>query len=65
MRDGQGNEVARISKKWSGLLKEYFTDTDNFMVEFGTKAWSAAQRAVIVATAISIDFDFFENNNRN
>lgn len=65
VRDEQGNEVARISKKWTGLLKEYFTDSDNFMIEFGTKHWSAAQRAVIFATAISIDFDFFENNNSN
>ena len=63
VRDEQGNEVARISKKWSGALKEYFTDSDNFMIEFGSKQWTAAQRAVIFATAISIDFDFFENNN--
>lgn len=63
VRDGLGNEVARISKKWSGALKEYFTDADNFMIEFGSKQWTAAQRAVIFATAISVDFDFFENNN--
>lgn len=65
IRDAQDNEVARISKKWSGALKEYFTDADNFMIEFGSKHWTAAQRAVIFATAISIDFDFFENNNSN
>jgi uncharacterized protein YxjI len=65
VRDAAGNEVARISKKWSGALKEYFTDSDNFMIEFGTKQWTAAQRAVIFATAISVDFDFFENNNSN
>jgi uncharacterized protein YxjI len=63
VRDRDGNEVARISKKWTGLLKEYFTDSDNFMIEFGTKQWTPAQRAIIFATAISIDFDFFENNN--
>ena len=27
--DGQ-NEVGRISKQWTGLVKEAFTDTDNF-----------------------------------
>ena len=64
IRDKEGNEVARISKKWSGLLKEYFTDTDNFMVEFGNKNWTPQQRAVIFATSISVDFDFFENNNK-
>lgn len=65
VRDEAGNEVARISKKWSGVLKEYFSDADNFMVEFGAKNWSAPQRAIIFATSVSIDFDFFENNNSN
>lgn len=27
-------EVGRISKQWSGLLKEAFTDTDNFGISF-------------------------------
>ena len=26
-------EVGKISKKWSGLAKEYFTDADNFGVQ--------------------------------
>lgn len=64
IRDKEGNEVARISKKWSGLLKEYFTDADNFMIEFGNKNWTPQQRAVIFATAISVDFDFFEYTNK-
>lgn len=63
IRDTNNNEVARISKKWSGGLKEIFTDADNFMIDFGTASWTAAQRAVILASAISVDFDFFENNN--
>jgi uncharacterized protein YxjI len=62
IRDPEDVAVARISKKWSGLLKEYFTDADNFMIDFGSKAWTAAQRAVIFAAAISIDFDFFEGH---
>ena len=64
LRDHSGNEIARISKKWSGMLKEYFTDSDNFMIEFGSHSWSANQRAIILAAAISIDFDYFENNNK-
>jgi hypothetical protein len=28
-KDGEV-EVGKISKKWSGLIKEYFTDADNF-----------------------------------
>lgn len=60
--DRHGNQVAVISKKWSGLAKEYFTDADNFQLDFGTHHWTLKQRAVIFAAALSIDFDFFENN---
>jgi len=62
IRDAAGTEIARISKKWTGVLKEVFTDADNFMIEFGSHSWTLAQRTVIFATAISVDFDFFENN---
>ena len=30
MTPDESVEVGRISKQWSGLLKEAFTDTDNF-----------------------------------
>jgi hypothetical protein len=62
IRDANGNEVSRISKKWTGALKEVFTDADNFMIEFGSQTWTQSQRAVILASSISVDFDFFENN---
>lgn len=26
--------IGRISKQWSGILKEVFTDTDNFGIQF-------------------------------
>ncbi len=61
--DGDGTEVAKITKKWSGLGREYFTDADNFLVDFGDSVdWTIEQRAIILAAALSIDFDFFENN---
>ena len=25
-----GDEVGKVTKQWSGLVKEMFTDTDNF-----------------------------------
>lgn len=56
-----GGEAA-IAKKWGGGLREIFTDADTFMVDFGLGHWSESQRRVIFAAAISIDFDFFENN---
>lgn len=51
-----------ITKKWGGVLTEAFTDADTYLVDFASDNWTEAQRAVILATAISIDFDFFENN---
>lgn len=32
-KDG-GTQVGKISKKWSGLLREAFTDADNFGISF-------------------------------
>lgn len=32
-KDGK-KPIGRISKQWSGLLKEVFTDTDNFGIQF-------------------------------
>lgn len=60
--DTAGRQRGMIAKKWSGMRKEYFTDADNFGVDFGDGAWTDEQRAVIFAAAISVDFDFFENN---
>ena len=58
-----GQKVGFIRKRWSGLLQEMFTDADRFQIDFGTHPWTPNQRAVFFAAAISIDFDFFENNN--
>lgn len=57
---GSGNAV--ITKRWGGALREVFADADTFLIDFEQGSWSAQERAVIFAAAISIDFDFFENN---
>ncbi len=61
--DRSGKVQGAISKKWGGVLKEVFTDADCFLLDYGQGAWTDNQRAVLLATAISIDFDFFEDNN--
>lgn len=33
-KDGTGKPIGQIRKQWSGLLKEVFTDTDNFGIQF-------------------------------
>jgi len=60
--DESGTERAVISKKWGGLMKEYYTDADKFGLDFGNHEWTLSQRAVIMAAMISIDYDYFENN---
>ena len=63
--DANENQIGQISKKWTGLLQEYFTDADNFIIDFGQTNWTLSQRAVLLGAAVSVDFDFFENNQAN
>ena len=60
-----GQQAGVISKKWQGLLKEAFTDADSFVIDYGDTAWMIEQKIVILCAAISIDFDFFEDNQAN
>jgi uncharacterized protein YxjI len=50
----------KITKKWSGLLKEAFTDADNFGVTFPVE-WGAEVKAVFLGAVFLIDFVHFEN----
>ncbi len=52
-------EVGRIAKKWSGLLREAFTDADNFSVEFGPQM-PPHHRAIVLGATFLIDFLYFE-----
>jgi uncharacterized protein YxjI len=58
--DAAGAQRGVITKKWGGGLREIFSDADTFRIEFAS--FSEHEKAVIFAAAISIDFDFFENN---
>lgn len=60
--DKLGNEVGKLGKKWGGLLKEVFTDSDSFGLDLSKSDWSSEQKAVIFYAALSIDLDFFEEN---
>lgn len=52
-------EVARVEKKWAGLLREAFTDGDKFRVVF-TPGVQGSERALILASALFIDLQYFE-----
>jgi len=59
----QGEELGKITKKWSGLLKESFTDADNFGVMFPAGI-DVSQKAVLLGAVFLIDFAHFENRGR-
>jgi len=54
----------RPTKKWSGLLKEGFTDADNFGVMF-PKEWESKLKALFLGAVFLIDFVHFENKSNN
>ena len=58
----QEQEVGRITKQWSGLLKETFTKADTFGVQFGP-AMNPQLRALALAATFLIDFLYFERQN--
>lgn len=61
--DLQGDEIARITKQWGGVMREMFSDADTFHVEYYDHDMSQELRTLILATAFSIDLDFFESSN--
>ena len=56
----QGAEVGKITKEWSGMLREAFTDADTFGVQF-TAGMSPQLRTLALAATFLIDFLYFEN----
>jgi uncharacterized protein YxjI len=54
IQDASGNEVARITKKWEGLLKTSFTTADNYVVEINEQIQDPL-RSLVVAAALCVD----------
>lgn len=54
-----GRVIGHIKKKWSGLLKEAFTDADNFEVEFAADT-DPRWKALALAAAVLLDVVHFE-----
>ena len=59
-----GRELARVEKKWSGMLQEVFTDADRFRVAFESPELGADERSLVLAAAIFIDLQYFERKAR-
>ena len=60
VRDLRGEEIGRVTKQWSGLLREGFTDADTFQVLFNDSERSQDFRLLLLTAAFAIDLDFFE-----
>ena len=56
----QGRTLARVEKKWSGFLREAFTDADRFRVAFEPSELTLDERALVLAAALFIDLQYFE-----
>ncbi|XP_069474086.1 phospholipid scramblase 2-like [Ambystoma mexicanum] len=57
-------EVGKISKQWSGFLREAFTDADNFGIQFPVDL-DVKMKAVVLGACFLIDFMFFEHSQNN
>ncbi|MFN0060973.1 MAG: phospholipid scramblase-related protein [Myxococcaceae bacterium] len=57
----QGRDLGQIQKKWSGIGREFFTDSDSFGVEFFADAVDLALRQLVLGATFLIDFVHFEN----
>lgn len=54
VQDGSGVEVARITKKWEGLLTTMFTTADNYLVDIHAPL-ADPMRSLVVAAALTVD----------
>jgi uncharacterized protein YxjI len=53
-------EIARVSKKWSGIGYEFFTDRDTFLIDYLENSLTNDERALVLAASLYIDLKFFE-----
>lgn len=56
-------QVGSIKKRWSGFLKEAYTDADHFTAEF-SKDMDLKSKKLLLAAIFLIDFVHFENTSR-
>lgn len=56
-----GESVGKVSKQWSGLLKEMFTEADNFGVTFPMDL-DVKVKGTLLAAVFLIDMMYFAKN---
>jgi uncharacterized protein YxjI len=60
-----GQEVACLRKKWSGVLSEAFTDKDNFEITFADPQLKNDERLLMLTAALFVDLQYFEKKARS
>ena len=60
--DASGQEVARITKTWEGLLKAAFTTADNYVVQIHHRL-PEPLRSLVVASALTVDTALKQDSN--
>ena len=59
--DEQGQQKGLVTRNFSGLLREMFTDTGNYVCERDASL-SPTARSILFATSVAIDFDYFSRS---
>jgi len=77
LRDGSGGEIASVNRAFRGFGREIFTDTGRYTVRFSPQPVEPSEhstrpsivrnlgleeRALVLATAVNIDFDYFSRH---
>uniref|UniRef100_A0A8C2J920 Phospholipid scramblase n=1 Tax=Cyprinus carpio TaxID=7962 RepID=A0A8C2J920_CYPCA len=57
----ESTKVGRIAKQWTGMVREAFTDADNFGISFPMDL-DVKIKAALFGACFLIDFMFFEHN---
>lgn len=55
IKDGTGNQIGLITKKWAGAVKELFTTADKYNVTLDPSYSNTGNKIKIIAAAITID----------
>jgi uncharacterized protein YxjI len=61
IQDATGNEIARITKTWAGLAKEWFTKGDNYVVQIH-RSLDEPLRSLVIAAALAVDTALRQDN---
>jgi uncharacterized protein YxjI len=61
--NNEEKEIGKITKKWAGVAKEFFTSADKYLVSIDQSVAEDTNKIAILSAAITIDMLFKENSN--